>query len=429
MMAGRIFAGCIVSQIVHLHTFAIVFLAALVIATATRLWLAGRHVRHVRAHRATVPGEFAADIGLAEHQKAADYSIAKTRFAMVDTVVGAAVALAFTFGGGLQCLHEVSALWLPEGIARGLALIALAGLVLMLLDLPFDLYRTFVIESRFGFNKTTPGLFLVDAVKGLVVAAALMLPLAAIILWLIGVLGPWWWVAAWAVTVAFGVFVQFIAPTVIMPLFNKFSPMQDPALKERVERLVARCGFKVKGLMVMDGSKRSAHGNAFFTGFGNTKRIVFFDTLLKQLDPPEVEAVLAHELGHFRLRHVLKRMALTAALSLAFFWLLGFLMAQGWFYAALGVASPSPAMALLLFMLVLPPFTFLLQPLGAMYSRMHEFEADQYAAQKASSRDLVSALVKLYRENSSTLTPDPLHSAFYDSHPPAVARIARLQKA
>jgi STE24 endopeptidase len=412
-----------------LHTFGIVFLAALIIATATRLWLAARHVRHVAAHRARVPGEFAADIDLAAHQKAADYSVAKTRFAMADTVAGAAIALALTFGGGLQLLHEISALWLPEGIARGLALIALTGLLVMLIDLPFDLYRTFVIEGRFGFNKSTPALFFADALKGLVVTAALMLPLAAVILWLIGALGAWWWVAAWAVTVAFGILVQFIAPTVIMPLFNKFSPMQDPELKERVERLLARCGFKVKGLMVMDGSRRSAHGNAFFTGFGNTKRIVFFDTLLKQLDPSEVEAVLAHELGHFRLKHVVKRLALTAALSLAFFWILGFLMAHEWFYGALGVASPSPAMALVLFMFVLPPFTFLLQPLGAMYSRMHEFEADRYAAQYASARDLVRALVKLYRDNASTLTPDPLHSAFYDSHPPAVARIARLQKA
>jgi STE24 endopeptidase len=412
-----------------LHSFGILFLAALVIATATRLWLAARHVRHVRAHRSSVPGEFAADIDLAAHQKAADYSVAKTRFAMVDTAVGAALALALTFGGGLQLLHEVSALWLPEGIARGLVLIVLTGLALMLIDLPFDLYRTFVIEGRFGFNKTTPGLFFVDALKGLAVTAVLMLPLAAVILWLIGALGAWWWVAAWAVTVAFGAFVQFIAPTVIMPWFNKFSPMQDPELKERVERLLARCGFRVKGLMVMDGSRRSAHGNAFFTGFGNTKRIVFFDTLLKQLDPSEVEAVLAHELGHFRLKHVVKRMALTAALSLAFFWILGFLMAQEWFYGALGVSSASPAMALVLFVFVLPPFTFLLQPLGAMYSRMHEFEADRYAAQNASAHDLVRALVKLYRDNASTLTPDPLHSAFYDSHPPAVARIARLQKA
>jgi STE24 endopeptidase len=411
------------------HTFGIIFFAALAIATATRLWLAGRHVGHVRAHRGRVPDAFSADIALADHQKAADYSAAKTQFAMVDTAVGAAIALALTFGGGLQVLHEVSAPWAPEGIPRGLVFIALLGLALTAIDLPFDYYRAFVIESRFGFNKMTRRLFFIDAVKGLLVGACLLLPLAAVVIWLMQELGEYWWIYAWAVTVAYGVFVQFISPTVIMPIFNKFTPMQDADLKERVERLLARCGFKVKGLMVMNGSLRSAHGNAFFTGFGNTKRIVFFDTLLKQLGPAEVEAVLAHELGHFRLRHVLKRMALTSALSLGFFWLLGFLMKQHWFYSSLGVDSPSPAMALALFMIVLPPFTFLLQPLGAMYSRRHEFEADQYAAQYAAARDLISALVKLYRENASTLTPDPLHSAFYDSHPPAVARIARLQKA
>jgi STE24 endopeptidase len=412
-----------------MHSFGIVFLAALALATATRLWLAQRQVSHVAAHRTKVPDSFAAEFDLAAHQKAADYSAAKTRFAMVDTAVGAGIALALTFGGGLQFLHEVSAVWLAEGIARGLALIALLGLLLTLIDLPFDYYRAFVIEERFGFNRMTRALFFIDIVKGLLVGACLLLPLAAALLWLMGELGEYWWGYAWALTVAYGIFVQFISPAVIMPIFNKFTPMQDADLKERVERLLARCGFKVKGLMVMNGSLRSAHGNAFFTGFGNTKRIVFFDTLLKQLEPAEVEAVLAHELGHFRLRHVLKRMALTSMLSLGFFWLLGSFMQQDWFYAGLGVGSPSPAMALALFMLVLPPFTFLLQPLGAMLSRRHEFEADAYAARYASARDLVSALIKLYRDNATTLTPDPLHSAFYDSHPPAVARIARLQKA
>ena len=412
-----------------INTFSIVFLAALAIATAARLWLASRHVGHVRAHRERVPAEFAGEISLAEHQKAADYSGARTRFAMADVAAGVAVTIALTFGGGLQWLHEIPALWLPQGIARGLALIALVGLVTTLIDLPFDYYRAFVIEARFGFNKMTPGLFFADAAKGLVLGALLLLPLAAAILWLIREIGETWWITAWAVTVAYGIFIQFIAPTVIAPLFNKFSPMQDAELKERVERLLARCGFRVKGLMVMDGSRRSAHGNAYFTGFGNSKRIVFFDTLLKQLNPAEVEAVLAHELGHFRLRHVLKRMAWSSAFGLGFFWLLGHLMRQDWFYTGLGVASPSPAMALVLFMFVLPPFTFLLQPLGAMYSRKHEFEADRYAAQFASARDLVSALIKLYRDNASTLTPDPLHSAFYDSHPPATVRIARLQKA
>jgi STE24 endopeptidase len=410
-------------------TFGIAFLAALAAATATRLFLASRHLNHVRAHRARVPDAFAAEIGLAAHQKAADYTCAKTGFAMIDLAVGVLVTLALTFGGGLQWLHDISAAWAAEGILRGLLLIALVGVLTTLVDLPSDLYRTFVIEQRFGFNKTTPLLFFTDLCKSLLVGAALLLPLAALIIWLIRELGTYWWGYAWAATVAYGIFVQFIAPTVIAPLFNKFSPMEDPELKSRVERLLERCGFKVKGLVKMDGSRRSSHGNAYFTGFGNSKRIVFFDTLIQQLDPAEVEAVLAHELGHFKLRHVLKRMALTSALSLGFFWLLGFLMRQEWFFSSLGVASPSPAMALILFMFVLPPFTFLLQPLGAMLSRKHEFEADQYAARHASARDLVSALIKLYRDNASTLTPDPLHSAFYDSHPPAVARIARLNKA
>jgi STE24 endopeptidase len=412
-----------------MHAFSIAFLAALALATAARLWLAARHLGHVRAHRNAVPAEFSGDVGLDAHQKAADYTCAKTGFAMIEAIVGAVVVLGFTFGGGLQWLHDASEAWAAEGILRGLLLIALVGLVTTLIDLPSDLYRTFVIEQRFGFNKTTPGLFFADLCKSLLLGALLLLPLAALIIWLIRELGEYWWVYAWAVTVAYGAFVQFIAPTVIAPLFNKFSPMEDPELKARVERLVERCGFKVKGLMKMDGSRRSSHGNAYFTGFGNSKRIVFFDTLLQQLNAAEVEAVLAHELGHFKLRHILKRMVLTSALSLGFFWVLGFLMRQEWFFSSLGVASPSPAMALVLFMFVLPPFTFLLQPLGAMLSRKHEFEADQYAMQNASARDLVSALVKLYRDNASTLTPDPLHSAFYDSHPPAIVRIARLQKA
>jgi STE24 endopeptidase len=412
-----------------MSTFSVVFLLALAAATATRLFLAGRHLGHVRAHRGRVPEAFAAEIDLAAHQKAADYTCAKSTFAMFDVVLGAAVVLALTFGGGLQWLHEMSAAWATEGILRGLLLIALTGLLTTLIDLPSDLYRTFVIEQRFGFNKSTPALFFADLLKSLAVGALLLLPLAALIIWLIQELGEAWWIYAWAVTVAYGLFVQFIAPTVIAPLFNKFSPMEDPELKERVERLLERCGFKVKGLMKMDGSRRSAHGNAYFTGFGNSKRIVFFDTLLTQLNPAEVEAVLAHELGHFKLRHIVKRMVLSSVMSLGFFWVLGFLMRQDWFYSGLGVTSPSPAMALILFMFVLPPFTFLLQPAGAMLSRKHEFEADQYAAQHASARDLVSALTKLYRDNASTLTPDPLHSAFYDSHPPAVARIARLQKA
>ncbi|MBI3045599.1 MAG: M48 family metallopeptidase [Betaproteobacteria bacterium] len=412
-----------------MHTFGIVFLAALALATATRLWLARRHVGHVRAHRGRVPENFAAEVDLAAHQRAADYTCAKTRFTMVDLAAGAVIVLVLTFGGGLQLLHGAAAAWLAEGIARELLFVALVAVVVTLVDIPFDLYRTFAIEQRFGFNRMTPGLFFIDLVKSLLVGAVLGLPLVAAILWLIRELGAQWWLYAWGLTVLYGIVAHFIFPTVIAPLFNKFSPMDNPELKDRIERLLARCGFKVKGLMVMDGSRRSSHGNAYFTGFGASRRIVFFDTLLAQLAPAEVEAVLAHELGHFRLRHVLKRMTWSAAFSFGFFWLLSFLMAQEWFYTGLGVASPSPAMALVLFLFVVPPFTFLLQPLGALYSRKHEYEADQYAARNASARDLVSALIKLYRDNAATLTPDPLHSAFYDSHPPAVARIARLQKA
>ena len=412
-----------------MHAFGIVFLAALALATATRLWLAARHLAHVRAHRHSVPVEFANEIGLEAHQKAAGYTCAKTRLALVEVATDAIILLALTFGGVLQWLHGVSAAWLAEGLGRGLVLLALIGALMTLLDLPFGLYRTFVIEQRFGFNKMTPAMYFLDLAKATLLALVFGLPLAAVVLWLMATAGDYWWLYAWLTWVGFNVFTIAIYPTWIAPLFNKFSPMQDAELKERVERLLARCGFKVKGLMVMDGSRRSTHGNAYFTGFGASKRIVFFDTLLARLNPGEVEAVLAHELGHFKLRHVVKRMAWMAAASLGFLWLLGWLMQQPWFFHALNVQSPSTAMALVLFAIVLPQFTFLLQPIGAMVSRRHEFEADEYAARHASARDLASALIKLYRENASTLTPDPLHSAFYDSHPPAIVRIARLQKA
>jgi STE24 endopeptidase len=409
--------------------FGVVFVAALALATATRLWLASRHVSHVRAHRARVPDAFAAEISLDAHQKAADYTCAKTRLAMAEIAFDAAVLLALTFGGALQWLHEASAAWLPEGIGRGLLLLVLVGAVMTALELPFGIYRTFVIETRFGFNKMTPALYVLDVLKSIALALAFGLPLGAIVLWLMARAGDFWWFYAWLTWIAFNAFMVAIYPTWIAPLFNRFSPLQDPELKERVERLMARCGFKVKGLMVMDGSRRSSHGNAYFTGFGTSKRIVFFDTLLARLNPGEVEAVLAHELGHFKLRHVVKRMAWLAAASLATLWLLGWIMQQPWFYQGLNVQAPSTAMALVLFAIVLPQFTIGFQPLGALLSRRHEFEADHYAAEHASARDLVSALTKLYRDNAATLTPDPLHSVFYDSHPPAVARIARLQNA
>jgi STE24 endopeptidase len=409
--------------------FGVIFLCALALATGLRLWLAARHIGHVRARRDEVPAEFAAEVSLAAHQRAADYTCAKTRLAMAGVAVEAALVLWLTFGGGLQALHELTAAWLEEGVLRGLALIVLVVIVTTVIDVPFSLYRTFRIEERFGFNRMTPAMYVSDFIKTTLVAAAFGLPLAAAVLWLMQQMGALWWLYAWLLWVAFNLFMLAVYPTWIAPLFNKFSPMENAELKARVERLLERCGFKAKGLMVMDGSRRSSHGNAYFTGFGNSKRIVFFDTLLERLEPGEVEAVLAHELGHFRLRHVAKRMAWVFGASLALLWLLAHLMEQAWFFHGLNVASPSTAMALVLFFLVLPSFTFPLQPLLSMYSRRHEFEADRYASQHSSARELVSALVKLYKDNASTLTPDPLHSAFYDSHPPALARIAELRKA
>jgi STE24 endopeptidase len=409
--------------------FGAIFLCALALATGLRLWLAARHIGHVRARRDEVPAEFAAEVSLAAHQRAADYTCAKTRLAMAGVAVEAALVLWLTFGGGLQAFHELTAAWLEEGVLRGLALIVLVVIVTTVIDVPFSLYRTFRIEERFGFNRMTPATYVSDFVKSTLVAAAFGLPLAAAVLWLMQQMGALWWLYAWLLWVAFNLFMLAVYPTWIAPLFNKFSPMENAELKARVERLLERCGFKARGLMVMDGSRRSSHGNAYFTGFGNSKRIVFFDTLLERLEPGEVEAVLAHELGHFRLRHVAKRMAWVFGASLALLWLLAHLMEQAWFFHGLNVASPSTAMALVLFFLVLPSFTFPLQPLLSMYSRRHEFEADRYASQHSSARELVSALVKLYKDNASTLTPDPLHSAFYDSHPPALARIAELRKA
>jgi STE24 endopeptidase len=412
-----------------MHPLTALFLAALLLATAVRLYLAYRHVRYVRAHRDRVPSAFASAIPLEAHRKAADYTAVKTRFGMLGTVVDAVVLLALTFGGGLNLAQRaVSGVFAP-GIVQGVALIALVAIALSAIELPFSLYRTFHIEERFGFNKMTLKLFLVDLVKGALVAALLGLPLLALILWLMNVASSLWWLYAWFAWSAFNLLVLAIYPTFIAPFFNRFSPMQDEALRGRIERLLARCGFRAQGLFVMDGSRRSSHGNAYFTGFGRSKRIVFFDTLLARLEHAEIEAVLAHELGHFKHKHVLKRIAWMFAASLGLFWLLGAFVSHDWFYHALGVQSPSTAMALLLFFLVLPVFTFLLQPVAGFYSRRHEFEADRYAAQNASAAELKQALIKLYKDNASTLTPDPLHSVFYDSHPPAAARIARLEAA
>ena len=410
-----------------MQTFSIVFLVALALTAATKLWLDVRHLNHIQRHRDRVPGEFANQISLDAHHKAADYTCAKTRFGLFGTVFECGVILVLTFGGALQLLHDTTAGWFAPGVARGVALVVLLATVMTLVDIPLGWYRTFGIEQRFGFNKMTPLLFFADILKNAALAAVLGIPLVACILWVMEQAGAWWWFYAWLIWVAFNLIILAVYPTWIAPLFNKFLPLNDPQLKERIERLLDKCGFKVQGLMVMDGSRRTSHGNAYFTGFGKTKRIVFFDTLLARLAPTEIEAVLAHELGHFKLKHVVKRIAWIFAASLAFLWLLAQLMSQSWFYGGLNIAAPSTAMALILFFIVVPQFTFPLQPLTSFYSRKHEFEADNYAAQNASVTDLISALVKLYKDNASTLTPDPLHSAFYDSHPPATARIARLQ--
>ena len=412
-----------------MSTFSILFLSALLIATGMRLWLATRHVQHIQAHRNAVPAAFAREISLEAHQKAADYSSAKTRLNIAAIVFDAAVLLALTFGGGLQAIDNLAASFFPEGIARGVLFVAILTVIMSVIELPFGLYRTFSIESRFGFNKMTLGMFFGDLAKHAAIGVSIGLPLLFAVLWLMAEMGEMWWLYVWIVWVVFNTLVLALYPTFIAPLFNKFSPMQDGETKQRIENLISRCGFTSKGLFVMDGSKRSSHGNAYFTGFGKSKRIVFFDTLLSRLEVPEIEAVLAHELGHFRRRHVIKRMAWTFAVSLGFLWLLGTLKDQAWFYQGLNVAYPATdAMALTLFFMVVPVFTFLFQPLLAMYSRKHEFEADVYAAQFTPARDLIHALVKLYKDNASTLTPDPLHSAFYDSHPPASTRIARLEQ-
>jgi STE24 endopeptidase len=409
----------------------LLFLLALSVSLGLQLWLARRQVRHVLAHRGAVPAHFADRITLTAHQKAADYTAARTRVSVVDLLFDAVVLLALTLGGGLALIAAwISAVAVPP-LAQDVALIVAIALLSGALALPLAWYRTFVIEERFGFNRMTLRLWIADIMKGALIGAALGIPLVTLVLWLMARAGTLWWVYAWLAWVAFQVLVLALYPTVIAPLFNKFEPLTDALVRERVERLLARCGFAARGLFVMDGSKRSAHGNAYFTGFGAARRIVLFDTLISRLAPEEVEAVLAHELGHFKLRHVRKRIAWLAVLSFALLALLAWLVGEPWFYAGLGVPGPAPryGVALILFMLALPAFTFLTSPLAAMYSRRHEFEADRYAVRNASAPSLITALVKLYEDNASTLTPDPLHSAFFDSHPPAPARIARLERA
>jgi len=412
----------------------VTFAAALLVSVALKFWLATRQMRHVAAHRAEVPAAFAATVPLAAHQKAADYTLVRSRFALLSLALGSAVLLGWTLLGGLDVLNTVvrDAVQPRFGsMAYQLALLVAFVLIGGLLDAPLEIYNTFRIEQRFGFNRMTWRLYLADVAKGLLIGAAIGLPLAALVLWLMASAGAWWWLAAWLAWVAFQLLMLVIYPTIIAPLFNKFEPLPDESLKQRVQALMARCGFAAKGLFVMDGSRRSAHANAYFTGLGAAKRVVFFDTLLARLTAGEVEAVLAHELGHFKLRHDPKRMATIFAASLAALALLGWLSQQQWFYTGLGVTpnlgAPNDALALLLFLLALPPFGFMLMPLAARVSRRHEFEADAYACAHASGRDLANALLKLHEDNAGTLTPDPVYVAFYYSHPAASERLAALR--
>ena len=411
----------------------LVFALAVLAWLGAQLWLATRQIRHVAAHRGTVPPPFGAAVPLSAHQRAADYTMAKARLGILQMAVGAALLLFWTLLGGLDALNAwVRDLVQPRlgDMAYQLALVGVFSLVGALLDLPFEWHRVFRIEQRFGFNRMTPRLWIADLLKGSAVAVVIGLPLLAVVLWLMGAAGPSWWLWAWAVWMGFNLLLLVVYPTFIAPLFNTFQPLGDETLKARVQALMARCGFAAKGLFVMDGSRRSAHANAYFTGLGAAKRVVFYDTLLARLSPGEVEAVLAHELGHFKHRHVLKRIAAIFVLSLAGLALLGWLSTRSGFYTGLGVQpnldGPNDALALLLFMLALPPFAFFIAPLMSRVSRRHEFEADAYACAQASRHDLAQALLKLHEDNASTLTPDPWYVRFYYSHPPATERLAAL---
>ncbi|MFZ6863787.1 M48 family metallopeptidase [Undibacterium sp. Ji67W] len=411
-------------------TFSVFFIGFLLMTLIVQFWLGSRQIRHILLHRSAVPPEFSSKIPLEAHQKAADYSIAKTKFGLVSLLFNAVVLMGFTLFGGLQLLSVTVLNLTGPGMLYQIGLLAAFAVVSGLLDLPFSYYSQFVLEQKFGFNKMTPALFFGDMLKSTALGAVIGLPLIWVVLTLMDKSGALWWLYAWVVWSGFQLLMMLIYPSVIAPIFNKFTPLEDDSLRSRIEGLMQRVGFASKGLFVMDGSKRSAHGNAYFSGFGAAKRIVFFDTLIARLAPEEIEAVLAHELGHFKLKHIVKRMVVIFGVSLAFLALLGYLKQQVWFYTGLGVdpmlLAKNDAMALILFMLSLPVFTFLFSPLTSISSRKHEFEADAFAAHHTNANDLVAALVKLYEDNASTLTPDPLHSAFYDSHPPASVRINKL---
>ncbi len=409
-----------------MHVFTLLFLFMLLLSVGLQLWLAQRQIRHVAAHRQQVPPAFAGNVSLGDHQKAADYTLSKVRLGRYEILYAALILLGLTLGGGLQGLDQLWRSLVQGELWVGVGFILSVFVLTSLLDLPFSLYRTFHIEQRFGFNRMTASLFVTDLLKQTLLLLLLGGPLAALILWLMSSMGKSWWLYVWLVWSGFSLLMLWAYPAVIAPLFNKFSPLEDEAMRQRIDALLQRCGFTSNGIFVMDGSRRSSHGNAYFSGMGNNKRIVFFDTLLASLSGEEIEAVLAHELGHFRRKHVRKRLILVMLMSLAGLALLGWLIQQEWFFQGLGIAQPSMHVALVLFLLVAPVFTFFIQPIMAFIMRKHEFEADDFAAEHTNAADLIRALVKLYQENASTLTPDPLYSAFHDSHPPAPVRIGHL---
>lgn len=397
------------------------------LSVVIRFWLNQRHTNHILTHRAAVPDAFKDKITLEEHQKAADYTVTKNNFSRWPGLYETALLLIWTLGGGLSWLDNTMQSFGLSPIFTGITVILALMLISSLLDLPFSAYSTFVIEEKFGFNKTTVKTFFIDLFKGTLLSLALGVPLIYAVLWLMEQAGEFWWIYTWLVWMAFNLLIAWAYPIWIAPIFNKFSPLEEGDTLTRITNLLEKCGFASNGIFVIDGSKRSSHGNAYFSGFGRNKRIVFYDTLLKTLDDDELEAVLAHELGHFKHKHIIKSIALSFAISLAGLALLAWLMKQEWFFTALGVQSSSTYMALILFSMVLPVFTFLMHPVMTMLSRKNEFEADAFAAKQSNAQHLIRALVNLYKENANTLTPDPLHSSFYDSHPPAPVRIAHLE--
>ncbi len=404
------------------------FIIMILLTLATQFWLAARHIRHIEKNRSQVPDEFSGQIPLDAHQKAADYTVTRTRFGRYEALFASILALAWTLGGGLELLDQAwrSLQW--DAIWTGIVFMLSVAIIMSVIDLPFSVYKTFVIEERFGFNKTTVKVFITDLLKGTVLTVLIGVPLLWVVLTIMEKTGSLWWLYVWGVWFGFSLFMMWAYPAFIAPIFNKFKPLENSDLKDRIEQLLTQCGFKSNGIFVMDGSRRSAHGNAYFSGIGNKKQIVFFDTLMEQLNAEEIEAVLAHELGHFRMHHIRKRIISMGAISLASLAVLGWLIQQNWFYTGLGVSTPSNYIALVLFMILAPLIGFFLTPIMSMLSRKHEFEADAYASKQRNAGLLITALVKMYEENASTLTPDPIYSGFYDSHPPAPVRIEHLKK-